>query len=122
MTRGYEHVPHTADVKIRAWGQTLEDAFVEACRGYTAVLIDPQSLDSSVEKAISLRARSKDALLYDLIAEIVYFADVEGFLPSSGKLHIEKDQKNWILRGVLHGERRTTELHGAVKALSLIHI
>ena len=118
MDSGYEHVSHTADVKIRAWAPTLAVAFIEACRGYTAVIIDPRALAGSVEKIVALRARSKEALLYDLIAEIVYYADVEGFLPSGGSLKIERDQKHWMLRGTLVGERRTTEMHGAVKAMT----
>ncbi len=115
---GYVHVAHTADVKIRAFAPTLAGAFIEACRGYTAVMMDPRTIAATVEKVIALRARNKDALLYDLVAEIIYLADVEGFLPRGGMLKIEKDQKLWTLRGTLTGERRTEEMHGAVKAMT----
>ncbi len=118
MNSGYEHVSHTADVKVRAYAPTLAGAFVEACRGYTAVLVDPRIVGNTEEKTVALRARTKEALLYDLIAELVYFADVDKFLPSGGTLKIERDQKVWTLRGTLIGERRMEEMHGAIKAMT----
>jgi SHS2 domain-containing protein len=117
-------------VKVRAWGPKLADAFIQACRGFTAVLTNPEELRTGHSRPILLVAPSRDALLYDLLSEVIYFHDIDGFLPVGGTLTVEQvpaatgaQSASWRLRGALTGDiRRGEAQHGDVKAMTYFEL
>ncbi|RMF05935.1 archease, partial [Candidatus Woesearchaeota archaeon] len=67
--KGYEFLEHTADVKFRAYGRTLDEAFANAALAATHVLIEPSKVNCAVAKKISVKASRKDTLLYEFLQE-----------------------------------------------------
>ena len=81
----FEILEHTADVGIKAYGESLEELFQQASRGL-AVIIGIWKPNSGLGQAglgrweqvvIDLKARDLGALLVDWLGEIVYIADVD---------------------------------------------
>ena len=80
MKKPYEFLEHTADVKFRAYGKSIEEAFGNAILACTAVLIEPSKIKSEKVKKISIKSDSRESLLYDLIQELVFLMDTEAFI------------------------------------------
>ena len=104
LQKKYHFLSHTADVKFRAYGKSLEEAFQNAALATFATMTDIKKVKPKKRKRISVKAQTKETLLYDFVQEMLFLVDTEGFLLS----HIEKlkieYKKGYILRAVLLGD------------------
>lgn len=87
MNKEFELVPHTADLKIRAFGITLEELFRNALKGMFAS-VKPQSPSITykddipvvkhytVEHKVVVRSSDQETLLVDFLSECLYISDV----------------------------------------------
>jgi SHS2 domain-containing protein len=116
--RGFREVSHTADVKIEAYGTDFTEALIECVRGFTSMVTELATLDEAEERALALTASSKDALLYDLITELIYRKDVEAFLASSARIKVWHEKSTWHLTGVLLGRTLYGHQLADVKAMT----
>ena len=76
--RGASHelIEHTADVGIKAWGPSLADAFEHAVWGLVDVLgAHAERVDE--KRVITLTATDREALLIDLLNELIAMCDTE---------------------------------------------
>lgn len=76
----YEFLPHTADVKFRAYGKNLEEAFSNAALALGDIIIEPSKVKANVEKTIEVEAEDEKSLLYDFLEQFLILLDSEGFL------------------------------------------
>ncbi len=93
MNKEYEIVPHTADLKIYAYGITLTEVFRNALRGMFAS-IKPQSTHIryehdelkvstyTSERKVVVHSPDRETLLVDFLSEALYLSDIhnEAFL------------------------------------------
>lgn len=72
MAARWEHFPHEADIGVRGYGATLEQAFEQAALALTAVIIDPAIV--APRDAIRLTCEAPDAelLLVDWLNALIY--------------------------------------------------
>jgi SHS2 domain-containing protein len=82
---GFEYLDHTADLKIRAHGSNLEDAFVNAALGGFNFLTDVTKVDKKIVKTIRKQNSRMESLLYDFLEELLFLLDTEGFVFSGVK-------------------------------------
>jgi SHS2 domain-containing protein len=120
---GFEFVEHTADVKVKCWGPTLEEAFSQAAYGLIATITpNLELIANKMEKTIEVKAEDKEALLYDFLSEFLFFFDVEKLVFGSIKVKsIEKKGGSFDLNALLKGEqfnRDKHELGTEVKAIT----
>lgn len=113
----YELLDHTADAKFRAYGKTLDEAFSNAVTGMIAIIAPPEEIGSDVEKEITITAKNKQSLLFDLLDEVLFKYDVEKFLPHKADLTIVKRGDGYELSGKLFGEM-PTKISGNLKAVT----
>lgn len=83
----FQVLPHTADLKIRVWGNTLPELFINALRGMYQS-IQPKNSSCSYKKdrlicphldkehLISIDSPDINALLVDFLSETLYLSDV----------------------------------------------
>src|SRR3989338_8856201 len=89
----YEFLPHTADTRIRAYGKTLEEAFINCALATTDTITDHKKIKAAVEKKIKVKSENKESLLYDFLEQFLILLDSEGFLLNSvKKLEIKENQ------------------------------
>ena len=69
---GWEHFPHEADMGIRGFGITKAQAFEQAALALTAVVTDPQQVDSQLERHFTCNAPDDELLLVDWLNAIIY--------------------------------------------------
>lgn len=105
MAEKYEFLEHTADVKFRAYGKDLEEAFANAALATFAVMTDISKVKPKIEKEVSVECAKKESLLYDFLEELLYLVDTEGFLLSKVKeLKISETEKGFALKAVIAGD------------------
>lgn len=71
---GFEILEHTADVGVRAHGDTVEQAFAAAAQGMAEIagVWQPNGGDPV---AVSVEASDREALLADWLGEVLYLQD-----------------------------------------------
>ena len=113
----YEFLEHTADVKFRAYGKTLEETFQNAAYAMTDVITDHTKIKPVIEKTISVESENKEALLYDFLEQFLILLDSEGFILN--KIEDIKIQDNKITAKIIgdnHPENYNIETH--IKAVT----
>ena len=115
----YEFLPHTADVKFRAFGKSLEEQFVNAVIATTSVMFDPEQIEPNEEKNIEVTGKDKQALLYNWLEEVVYLCDAEFFIVHDVKdIKIEQTAEGFKATAVFVGDKYKEKYkrHTGVKA------
>ena len=113
----YEFLPHTADVKFRAYGKTMEEAFSNAALALTSVVIEPNKVETKIEKTIEIKSEDEKALLYDFLEQFIILLDSESFLLNSIKeIKIKDNKLNAVILGDTEIDKYKTETH--IKAVT----
>lgn len=92
----WEHFHHGADVGIRGFGGTREEAFANAALALTAVVAEPDSVTPRMRVAVDCEAPDDELLFYDWLNALIYEMATQGMLFSRFRVHIEGRR--------LHGE------------------
>lgn len=96
----FELREHTADIAVKAAGETLSEAFENVAAGLTAAHCD--SIPSGGERfSFVVEAESPEALLFDYLGELIYQRDVRNVLPAGHQVSVESDE--WRLEASARG-------------------
>lgn len=68
----FEHFVHGADIGIRGIGPTLEEAFAQAARALTAVMVDPATLQPRETVEVACSAPDRETLLVDFLNALLF--------------------------------------------------
>src|SRR5688500_17809905 len=87
---GFEHVEHTADVGIHAWGKTRERCFEQATLGVLDIM---GALGSGAGEQIKIQQAARDAggVLVDWLSEVLYVVDSRDALVTRVEVHEATD-------------------------------
>ncbi len=115
---GHRSVPHTADLRIEAWGPTREDCIAEAVRGLVESFAGLSATAQQRSVMCHLEAGGDADLLAAAVEEVIYHLDTDGLIPAGVQASQAADGGiDLVLRGV---DAATAEIIGAVpKAASL---
>ena len=110
---GFEFRDHTADVQVRSWGSSLEEAFSQTAYSLMATITpDLKKITPKVERKIIIKAEDKEALLFDFLSEFLYIFDVDELVFSQIYVSkIEKLNDNYKLQATLKGEKFDLNKH-----------
>lgn len=78
---GHRSVPHTADLRIEAWGPTREDCIAEAVRGLMESFADIGGAGRHRAVECHLSVASDADLLAAAVEEVIYRLDTSGEVP-----------------------------------------
>ncbi|MFX0047408.1 MAG: archease [Candidatus Hermodarchaeota archaeon] len=110
---GFEFREHTADIQVRSWGESLEEAFSQTAYSLMATLTpDLKKVIPKIQKKITIKAEDKEALLFDFLSEFLYIFDVHELVFSQVNVSkIEKCNDKYKLQATLKGEKFDLEKH-----------
>ena len=110
---GFEFRDHTADVQVRSWGSSLEEAFSQTAYSLMATITpNLKIITPKVEREITIEAEDKEALLFDFLSEFLYIFDVDELVFNQIYVcSIEKFDDNYKLRATLKGEKFDLDKH-----------
>lgn len=110
---GFEFIDHTADVQVKSWGRTLEDAFNQTAYSLMVTITpDLKKIIPKVEKTLKIQAEDKESLLFDFLSEFLYIFDVDELVFSDiNVISIRKINHNYLLKAILKGEKFDKKKH-----------
>jgi SHS2 domain-containing protein len=104
--KGWEHFPHGADVGVRGFGGSVEEAFEEAALALTAVVADVSRIEPRESLAVRCEAPELDLLLVSWLNVVIYEMAVRHMLFSSFRVTISGHSLTATLAGeVVDAER-----------------
>jgi SHS2 domain-containing protein len=80
MEKEFEIVDHTADVVIKAYGDSLDQAFANAARALFSLIAELDNVDEVVYRDIELIAPDQESLLVQWLNELIYLFDTENII------------------------------------------
>jgi len=89
----WEHYSHPADMGIRSFGQTKEEAFEQAALAMTAIITDLKTIEPKEQIEIVGEEENDDELLFvSWLNALLYEMGTRGMLFSRFKVNIEAGQ------------------------------
>ena len=76
MSAGYSILEHTADLGIRSWGATREEAFEQAARGLIDVM-GARARRPGVARSVKVSSTDAAAALVDFLNELIVLHEIE---------------------------------------------
>lgn len=117
----YRILPHPADGKFRAFGETLEEAFANAALAEVSFMWDWRAVRAVASIPVEVRGRDREQLLYKFLEEILYLFETKNFLLAGVEdLKIAEDNGVLCLNAVFWGDEAggRYEIFGDVKAVT----
>ena len=104
----FEVFDHTADVGVRATGDTLAEAFAQAARGMFSIITDLETVRPAESRQVEVTAPDIEALLVNWLNELLYLFEAEGLLLVDYSIHSLGDTE---LSATCAGEQVDPERH-----------
>jgi SHS2 domain-containing protein len=116
--RGHRAVPHTADVRIEAWGPTLETCLAEAVAGLVESFADTTGVRPDPVVTTSVPGESDPDLLVAVLDEAIYLLETRDVVPCAVEFAPEPGglAVRWHLASL-----RDVEIVGAVPKAVTLH-
>ena len=120
MTKPFELLDHTADLKIVANGKSMQEAFCNAAKGMYSYMADIKRNKPNVKKTINVKANKLTTLLYEFLEELLVLTDTDNLLFSHiTDMKIEKKKDIIHLTCIAKGDDfRNYETHGDIKSIT----
>ena len=117
---GYDFFEVEADVGVRAWGASAEDAFAQAALGALALTVDPADVAIREEREVRAQGDTDEALLVSWINECLYVHEIEGFVV---RRIVVDAFGGGMIHGVLSGEEFDRARHrpGTIVKAATLH-
>ena len=118
----FEFLEHTADLKFKAFGKTMQECFANSGKALTQSICELSAIKPKTSKAVELDAENSEELLHKFLEEILFEMQVEGMLSCSFELKIGESKNGWMqLQGKMAGEKiedKRHEIKADVKAIT----
>ncbi|HVL48891.1 MAG TPA: archease [Candidatus Thermoplasmatota archaeon] len=118
MARGFEHVDHTADLAIHAWGATLGEAFEEAARGLFAYMTEMETARPVGAFRFVLAETTPERLLHAWLETLLFHHQRDLLVFSRFRCDVAPDGLS--LEGVAEGEAYAAERHGPIHEVKAV--
>ena len=77
MTRRFDYIDHTADIIIKAYGDTLAEAFAAAAEGMFAVITDEAEIQPNQRETIEIESIDREGLLVNFLSELIVLHEAQ---------------------------------------------
>jgi len=105
----YETFEHEADIGIRGFGLTLEEAFANAASALYAVMVDISCVEHREFRGVNVSADDREQLLVEWLNALLAVSDIERMVFSKFEVRIEGNR----LAGTAWGEHLDRTRHHA---------
>lgn len=116
MENRWEHFPHVADMGVRGFGATKEEAFSQAALAMTAVICDPACIQPVEAVEVACEASDDELLFVDWLNALIYEMDTRKVLFCRFQVKIEGNRltgKAWGQPVVVAEHQPAVEVKGA---------
>jgi len=114
----YQFLPHTADIKFKAFGNSIEEVFSNSALAIKEIMHKGE-VKSKKRKKIVVTGHDKENLLYEFLEEFLFLVETEGFLLSEiVDMEISEDDEEYRLTCELVGDSGDYEIEEHIKAIT----
>ncbi|MFH1126158.1 MAG: archease [Candidatus Altiarchaeota archaeon] len=110
----FEFLEHTADLKFRSFGRSLNEAFANAGKAIFSAMTKLSTVELTMSKKITLEAENLEMLLHDFLSELIYLFSVEELLLKKFDVRIVQ-VNTYQLHATVHGEKINLKKHSLYK-------
>lgn len=103
MFMKFVYLPHTADLKFRAFGKSLNEVYENSAYALFNSISDLKVKSNKIKK-FSVKGKDLEGLMLRFLEELLFLYETKGFMLSKIKVKIDKDCKK--LEAELFGEER----------------
>lgn len=89
MKKGWEHYEHTADMGIRGWGATKEEAFEQAALAMIAITVDLKKINQAEAVEITCEEEDEELLFIAWLNRVIYEMATRNMLFSKFEVHTD---------------------------------
>jgi SHS2 domain-containing protein len=102
----YEELEHTADVRVRVKGRSIEELYAESVRALMEVMY-VTCKGEDVVRELEVSADGEVELIHDFLSEVLYASEVDNIVFCRTSVTIE----DFRVQGILHGESFSPDRH-----------
>lgn len=122
----FEFLDHTADVLVRAYGRTFEEALCNIAIGMFEIMTDTSGIESKVSVKLQVCGYDLENLVYRWLEELLYYHDAYNYVFSKFEIESIKEtvidnEKSICIEALARGEpfdRLKHEPRTVVKAVT----
>ena len=104
----YEYFNTTADIGLKAYGETLTEAFENAGLAIFNIISDTDGIDAVREIEFEITSEDEVSLLYDYLEELLFYHETEFMLFSEFIVEIDE---NLTLKAKIRGDEINWNKH-----------
>ncbi|MCL0079306.1 archease [Dehalococcoidia bacterium] len=104
----FEFTDHTADIGIIAYGNSVEEVFVNAAYGMFSLIADPDKVAEVIRHQVVAEAPDQEELLVTWLNELLYLFDAEDLIFSRFEI---VDLRQQYVRAMAYGEKVDPSRH-----------
>jgi len=112
MDRRFEVTDHTADIGVTAWGKDLADLMANAACGMLSLIVEPQTVNSTLTRKIELEEPDEVTLLVGWLNTLLYELDVNRLLFREFDIVMSGETR---LSAVCRGEKFDPDKHRLIR-------
>lgn len=105
----YELVEHTADIAIKAYGDSLEEVFASAAEAMFELITGTDNIAQGRRVEFNVRSGDREGLLVGFLSELIAFHEIENMVFGKFEVSFGPD---FSLRAVGWGEKFSRRKHG----------
>ncbi|MFA4829290.1 MAG: archease [Thermodesulfovibrionales bacterium] len=107
----FEIIDISGDVGMRAFGATVEEAFINEAMGMYSLITDIEGIEVTQKVVIETKSDSLEGLLVSYLNELIFQFDAYGFIGKSLDINILSIEPSAFLKATVHGEEFNPEKH-----------
>jgi SHS2 domain-containing protein len=108
----FEYLEHTADVYIRAYGKTMEEAYANSALAMFEVMTDTDKIAQTKQENVQVEAEDQYALLYNWLEALLVKFETEGMFYSKFEITDWKEtEDNFKFKAKVWGEKYDPQKH-----------
>ncbi|MBX4211998.1 archease [Candidatus Pacearchaeota archaeon] len=96
----FTFLEHTADIKFKAYGGTVNELFENAAEALSSYLSHGDKIKSKKGKTIQVSGTDYESLLYSFLDELIFLVDAENFVTARADVQL----RGFNLKAELYGD------------------
>lgn len=117
--KDFEFLEHTADLKFRSYGKTLDACFENAAKAMFSSILDLSSVIVKIERRIEINSSSLETLLHDFLSEILFLFETEDLVFREFHVSIKKNRE-YQISAKLKGEKFNPKRQGIMTDIKAV--
>ena len=106
--RKFEYIEHTADIGVKAYGDTIDMAFANAAEAMFALMTDDSDIDPAESVRLDIEAMDREGLLVKFLSELIVLHESENLVLTDFNVELADNR----LAATIKGERFSEKKHG----------